>query len=430
MSDWTSGLFLTLGSKHSRKEKERKRERPFGTAVEQSGLSNFFSNFVACIACFCSLWMEQQWTCGSEEDERPWSYQRQYWRSLSRKRKRYEKTRYDSWKWQCDMCNGRRWKGWNCANCGWEWKAAGQARDSQQTLPTPDTAEEQDTEMLTCNPCQTETMRTEALTTPTPKAAPIGARLDSALARQARARRAYETAQNMLIMAKQRMEEATTELERADAAVENAKKKVGPATGMATDVVTLLSMLKPHINILSTDAAELVARIEGEMKDVKTNHENSMEQKIVEAPEMQLAIPDKQISDAQIIDSQFQAMEAMHMAEEENDDKLRRLKIEAGKFASVTSPFLTESLKNAANSIREQRPEAQMNTSASSSSSTLPPKTTTKTKEVTTEKEVIEEDRDGVTETLKQAIGADWCELEETMKTSIARAVQDRFKPY
>ena len=49
---------------------------------------------------------------------------------------------------------------------------------------------------------------------------------------------------------------------------------------------------------------------------------------------------------------------------------------------------------------------------------------------VTIDKEVIEEDRDGVTETLMQAIGSDWCELEETMKTSIAKAVQDRFKPY
>ena len=53
----------------------------------------------------------------------------------------------------------------------------------------------------------------------------------------------------------------------------------------------------------------------------------------------------------------------------------------------------------------------------------------TQAKEAMTGKEVIEEDRVGVTETLKEAIGADWCELEETVKTSIARAVQDRFKP-
>ena len=34
------------------RERERERERPFGTAVEQSGLSDFFANFVACIALF------------------------------------------------------------------------------------------------------------------------------------------------------------------------------------------------------------------------------------------------------------------------------------------------------------------------------------------------------------------------------------------
>ena len=47
---------------------------------------------------------------------------------------------------------------------------------------------------------------------------------------------------------------------------------------------------------------------------------------------------------------------------------------------------------------------------------------------VTIDKEVIEEDRDGVTETLMQAIGTDWCELDETMKTRKAKAVQGRLQ--
>ena len=69
------------------------------------------------------------------------------------------------------------------------------------------------------------------------------------------------------------------------------------------------------------------------MKDAKTNEENSMEEKKVEAPKVQLAIPDKPMSDAQEIDSQLQAMEAMRMAEEEDEERLRKAKIEAGKFA-------------------------------------------------------------------------------------------------
>ena len=287
--------------------------------------------------------------------------------------------------------------------------------------------------MLVGSPCQTETVRTEALTTPIPKAAPIGARLDSALARQARARRAYETARRMLTMASQRMEETTKEMEQANAAVENAKRKVGPATGMASDVATLLEMLKPHLSTLSVNAADLVARIEGDMKAAKTGgeNENIKEEMKNEVPgETQPTQLDKPVSDAQEIASQQQAMEAMRMAEEEDEERLRRAKIEAGKYASITPPTLAESLNNAANSIREQRPETLTITTAPSSSSTLPLKMAAKTTVITIDKEVIEEDPDGVTETLKQAIGSDWCELEETMKTSIGKAVQDRFKPY
>ena len=232
----------------------------------------------------------------------------------------------------------------------------------------------------------------------------------------------------MLNMAKQRMEETTTEMERADAAVENAKRKVGPATGMVSDVAMLLDMLKPHMNTLSVDATDLVARIEGDMKEAKTNEESTTEK--IETLGNQQPKLDKPMSDAQEIASQLQVLEAMRMAEEEDEERLRRAKIEAGKNANTAPLSLAENLNNAANSIKEQRPEIQMAGNASSSSSTLPAKVMTKASVITPEKEVIEKDRDGVTETLKKAIGADWCELEETMKTSIAKAVQDRFKPY
>ena len=146
------------------------------------------------------------------------------------------------------------------------------------------------------------------------------------------------------------------------------KEESGPATGMASDVATLLDMLKPHLNALSVDAADLVARIEGDMKVTKTNEENIKEEKKLEAPGNQPAKLDKPMSDAQEIASQLQALEAMRMAEEEDEERLRRIKIEAGKNANTIPPSLSESLNNAANSIKEQRPEVQTTATASSSS--------------------------------------------------------------
>ena len=95
-----------------------------------------------------------------------------------------------------------------------------------------------------------------------------------------------------------------------DTAVENAKKKVGPATGMATDLVSLLNMLKPHMSTLSNEATELVARIEGEMKEMKSNEESNTEKKD-EATKRQRVSPDKPMTDAQEIASQLQAMDCL-----------------------------------------------------------------------------------------------------------------------
>ena len=118
--------------------------------------------------------------------------------------------------------------------------------------------------MRISNPCLTElTRQTETSTVPIPKAAPKGARLDSALARQTRARRAVEAADKMLTIAKQKIKETMTEMEQANSAVEIAKKMVGPATGLASDVAILLELLRPHLNALATHAADTVARIEG-----------------------------------------------------------------------------------------------------------------------------------------------------------------------
>ena len=43
------------------------------------------------------------------------------------------------------------------------------------------------------------------------------------------------------------------------------------------------------------------------------------------------------------------------------------------------------------------------------------------------DKETIEEDC-SVTEALHQIVGSDWSELDETVRSTIAKAVQDRFK--
>ena len=139
----------------------------------------------------------------------------------------------------------------------------------------------------------------------------------------------------------------------------------------------------------------------------------------------QLDIP---ATDAQEIASQIQAPEAMRQAEEEEKERTKRARIEAGK--SPTSNSLTEILSSASNSIREQRPEIPMNVASSSSSSSLAPKDTARINEKLNDKDIIEEECNGVTATLMRAFGTDWSELDETVKTSVAKAVQDRFKPY
>ena len=71
-----------------------------------------------------------------------------------------------------------------------------------------------------------------------------------------------------------------------------------------------------------------------------------------------------------------------------------------------------------------------MNAASSSSSSTHASKESAKKVEKPNDEETIEEECNGVTETLMRAVGTDWIELDETVKTSIAKAAQDRFKPY
>ena len=145
-------------------------------------------------------------------------------------------------------------------------------------------------------------------------------------------------------------------------------------------------------------------------------------------PGIQLTQLDMPGMEAQEMGSQLQAMEAMRQAEEEEEEKAKRARIDARKCPKRCS--LTESLNNAANSIKDQKPETPMNTASSSSSSTPAFKEAPKAVEKPNDNETIEEERNGVSETLMRAVGTDWSELDVTVITSIAKAVQDRFKPY
>ena len=97
--------------------------------------------------------------------------------------------------------------------------------------------------------------------------------------------------------------------------------------------------------------------------------------------------------------------------------KQKRARIGAGKSAKNKS--LTENLSNAANNIQGQKAELLLIPTSSSFSSEK------------NEKEAIEENYTFVSEALQQIVGSDWGEVDETqMKSSIAKAVQDRFKLY
>ena len=78
------------------------------------------------------------------------------------------------------------------------------------------------------------TRQAESPLVPKPNAGPPGARLDSALARQTQAKKAVEAADKMLMVAHQKTKETMTEMQQANIAVEVVKRKVGPATGLAS----------------------------------------------------------------------------------------------------------------------------------------------------------------------------------------------------
>ena len=172
----------------------------------------------------------------------------------------------------------------------------------------------------------------------------------------------------MLTIAKQRMKETMEELEQANSAVEIAMKKVGPAAGLASDVTMLLELLKRHMTSLSMNAADIIAIIEGDVKVVRIRETRFKECASGEMPPgIQLTQLDMPRIEAQEMASQLQAVEAVRQVEEEEEEKAKRARIDAGKSTNICS--LTESLNNAANSIKDQKPETPMKSASSSSSS-------------------------------------------------------------
>ena len=124
------------------------------------------------------------------------------------------------------------------------------------------------------------------------------------------------------------------------------------------------------------------------------------------------------------IASQMQAMEAVSQAEREEEEMSKRATIDEGEN-TTKNKTLTETWSNAASSVQEEKVEMSH---ATSSSSTFASKETSLCKK--NDKETVEEECSSVTEALQQIVGSDWSELDETVRSNIARAVQDCFKPY
>ena len=75
------------------------------------------------------------------------------------------------------------------------------------------------------------------------------------------------------------------EPEQANIAVDDAKKRVGPATELASDVTMLLELLRPQLASLSTHAMDVVVRVEDDVKVVRMQDMRPLEGVHVERPQ-------------------------------------------------------------------------------------------------------------------------------------------------
>ena len=140
-------------------------------------------------------------------------------------------------------------------------------------------------------------------------------------------------------------------------------------------------------------------------------------------PGIQLTQLDVQGMEAQEVVSQIQAMEAMRHVEEGGGGES-----EEGENRCWEVP--EEMLSDGEPEQRGQQHQGPEAGDTNHPLPHLPPRKLGRQSKSRTTKETIEEKRNGVTETLMRDVGTEWSELDETVKTNIAKAVQDRFKPY
>ena len=102
-----------------------------------------------------------------------------------------------------------------------------------------------------------------------PKAAPVGAKLDSALAGRLRARKVLDAAMEPQEIAQKRTDDAMAEM-NAGSEAETVRKKEGPTTGLATNMKMLQNNLKPHLSAMSREAVNVKENID-DQKDPINN---------------------------------------------------------------------------------------------------------------------------------------------------------------
>ena len=230
----------------SKREQERERERArFGLFIVGFPFSCLFRfSFLVFHQIGCGLNLQWHGHVPDEEDARPWHIQRSEWRSHSRKRRRHDR---DDWKWQCSLCS------WKCAAFGWESKPSHFPPSPLSLSPllpctrgssgSADTGAGRSTTHGDAHwqPVlggANETSR-EYNNTNTESSARWD-KTDSALARQIRAKRNVDAANNVLTVAQQKIKDL---FDGTGIAVDVAKEIVGPATGLASDVTMLLKMI-------------------------------------------------------------------------------------------------------------------------------------------------------------------------------------------
>ena len=151
---------------------------------------------------------------------------------------------------KCPSCRNRYWHDRKCTACGWIWNPQGLEPTGQTGAPLGIEALTgvQDTEMVV------------------PKAKPpkqVGATLDSALARQVRAKKNLALVEVQLTTVQQKMEEARAEMASSDKAVNEARQLAVQDTVIFADDEVLEKALRmlPQQQTLDSAAREALARM-------------------------------------------------------------------------------------------------------------------------------------------------------------------------